>query len=75
MSMSGLGKLAGRAAGKAAASVGELVGTAVYPETEYALAAYLFERIAQAERESADRNRDYYLSLMRACLEVARSKT
>ena len=73
MSVSGLGKLAGKAAGRAAETVGGLVGTAAYPETEYALAAYLFERIAQAERDTEDRSRDYYLDLMRACLEVVRA--
>ena len=72
MSVSGLGKLAGKAAGKAAETVGDFIGTATYPETEYALAAYLFERIAQAERDTADRSREYYLELMRSCLEVVR---
>ena len=72
MSVSGLGRLAGKAAGRAAETVGDLMGTAAYPETEYALAAYLFERIAQAERDTADRSRDYYLELMKSCLEVVR---
>ena len=73
MSVSGLGKLAGKAAGKAAETVGDLIGTASYPDTEYGLAAYLFERIAQAERDSGDQGREYYLDLMRSCLEAVRT--
>ena len=72
MSVSGLGKLAGKAAGKAAETVGDFIGTATYPETEYALAAYLFERIAQAEKQDAARDRAYYLDLMRTCLAAVR---
>ncbi len=68
MSVSGFGKLAGKAAG----AVGEVIGTGTYPESEYALAAYVFDRIVQAERDTAERNRDYYLDLMRACLAAVR---
>ena len=67
-----IGKIAGRAANLAADTVGELVGSSPYPETEYGLAAYLFERIAQAEKQDAPRDRAYYLELMRTCLAAVR---
>ena len=35
-------------------------------------AAYLFERIAQAEKETATQDRDYYLDLMARCLATVR---
>ncbi len=66
MSVSGLGRLAG----KAAETVGDFIGTASYPKTEYALAADLFERSAQAERETSDRTRDYFQELMRSSLDA-----
>ena len=74
-----IGNLTAKAANVAAGTVSELMGAGAYPETEYGLAAYLFERIAQAEKRDAQaegreapRDRAYYLELMRACLEVAR---
>ncbi len=72
MAVSGIGKMTARAAGKASGALGELIGTGVYPETEYALAAYLFERVSQAEKDSAERDRAYHLELMRQCLDTVR---
>ena len=71
MSLSGIGKITARAA-EAAGAVGSVVSGTIYPESEYALAAYLFDRIAQAEKEQAERSRAYYLELMATCLETAR---
>ena len=42
MAVSGIGKMTAKAAGSAAGKLGELIGSGVYPETEYALAAYLY---------------------------------
>ncbi len=67
-----LGRIAARAANVASDAVGEFMGTAAYPETEYGLAAYLFDRIAQAEKNEAPRDRTYYLELMRTCLAATR---
>ncbi|MDH3475204.1 MAG: hypothetical protein OEM59_16105 [Rhodospirillales bacterium] len=64
--------MAARAAGSASGLLGELIGSGAYPESEYGLAAYLFERIAQAEKEGAAKDRQYYLDLMAACLETVR---
>jgi hypothetical protein len=75
MAVSGLGKMAARATNVAAGAVGEIMGTGVYPESEYALAAYLFERIAAAEKAEAElageeilHDRAYHLELMATCL-------
>ena len=75
-----IGKITSRAAGVAADAVGSVLGAGIYPESEYALAAYLFERIAQSERSTGERDagtrdRAYYLDLMRQCLEVARARS
>ena len=67
-----IGKIAGKAAGMAADTVGDLLGQAGFPESEYGLAAFLFDRIAQVEKQSAERDRAYYLQLMRECLETVR---
>ena len=67
-----IGKFAGRAAGVAAEAVGGVLGTDAYPETEYGLAAYLFDRIASKERDQDDKDRAYYFTLMGECLEVVR---
>jgi len=67
------GKLTAKAAGVAADAVGEVLGEGNYPESEYGLAAYLFERIAQAERGEEERTRAYYVALMRECLEAVRA--
>lgn len=72
MAVSGIGKMAARATGSAAGVLGELIGSGAYPETEYGLAAYLFERIAQSEKETAVKDRQYYLDLMAACLKTVR---
>ena len=72
MAVSGIGKMTAKAAGSAAGMLGELVGSGAYPETDYALAAYLFERIAQAEKDAAPHDRAYHLALMAACLETVR---
>lgn len=72
MAVSGIGKMAAKATGSAAGLLNELIGSGAYPESEYGLAAYLFERIAQAEKESARQDRTYYLALMAACLETVR---
>ena len=74
MAMSGIGKLTSKAAGRAVETISDFVGTQAYPESEYALAAYLFDHILQAERDQADRSRDYYLQLMQVCLETVRPK-
>ena len=72
MSLTGIGKITARAA-EAAGAVGSVVGGTIYPESEYALAAYLFDRIAQAEKEQVERSRAYYLELMATCLETVRA--
>lgn len=72
MAVSGIGKMAGRAAGSAAGLLGELIGSGAYPESEYGLASYLFERIALAEKDSGPKDRAYYLELMAACLATVR---
>ena len=68
-----LGSITAKAAGVAAEAVGGVLGETVYPETEFGLAAYLFERIAVQEKDSADRDRAYYLSLMEECLNSVRA--
>ena len=68
MAVSGIGKLTAKAAG----AVGDVIGDRVYPETEYALAAHLFERILQAEKDKGVQDRDYYLRLMQSCLAIIR---
>lgn len=68
-------KIAGKAANLATETVGEIMGSGIYPETDQALAAYLFERIAQAEKDQAARDRDYYLELMGRCLETVRKES
>jgi len=69
----GIGRFTAKAAGVAADAVGEVLGESVYPETEYGLAAYLFERIAVIERESETRDRAYCINLMQECLEAVRA--
>jgi hypothetical protein len=68
----GIGRLTARAAGVAADAVGDVLGSDAYPETEYGLAAYLFQQIAQSERGEAQRDRAYYLALMKECLAAVR---
>lgn len=68
-----LGKTAARAASVAAGAVGDLVGDGIYPETEYGLAAYLFDRIAHAEKSQKGRDRDYYTQLMYECVRTIRA--
>jgi hypothetical protein len=75
MAVSGIGKMAAKATGSAAGVLGELIGSGAYPESEYGLAAYLFERIAQSEKETATKDRQYYLDLMAACLETVRERS
>ena len=72
MAVSGIGKIAGKAAGSAAGALGEIMGSGVYPETEYGLAAYLYERVLQTEKTAEARDRDYHLELMRQCLAAVR---
>ena len=74
MAMSGIGKITSKAAGRAVETISDFVGTQAYPESEYALAAYLFDRILQAERDHADRSREYYIELMQVCLAAVRPK-
>ena len=74
MAVSGIGKMTAKAAGSAAGKLGELIGSGAYPESEYALAAYLFERILQVEKAGAERDRGYYMELMAACLETVRRR-
>jgi len=68
-----LGKFTARAAGAAADAVGEVLGSETYPETEYGLAALLFQHIVQSERGTEERNRVYYRQLMSECLETVRA--
>ena len=70
--MTGGGRSTATAANVAAGAVGDLVSSGNYPETKYGLAAVLFERILQAEKSNEEQFRDraYYLTLMRQCLEV-----
>ena len=70
----GIGRVGAKAAETAVGLVQDFVGNGVFPANEYALAAYLFERIAQAEKETAPKDRQYYLDLMTVCLETARDK-
>lgn len=79
MAVSGIGKMAARATNVAAGAVGDIMGTGAYPESEYALAAHLYDRIVAAERDAAEaagapapRDRAYHLELMAACLATAR---
>lgn len=75
--MKGITRIAGKAANMASDAVGDLINSGVYPESEYGLAAYLFERIAQTERddETRPRDREYCLDLMRTCLETVRNNS
>lgn len=68
----GIGRVGARAAETAVGLVQDLTGSGVYPANDQALAAYLFERIAQAEKETATQDRDYYLELMARCLATVR---
>jgi hypothetical protein len=75
--MSGIGKLtvktAGKVAGKAAGAVTDMMGQSAFPESEHALAAYLYERILQDEKDSGIRqDRSYHLKLMAECLAAVR---
>jgi len=72
MAVSGIGKMAAKATGTAAGALGELIGTGAYPESEYGLAAYLFERVVHSEKETAVKDRRYYLDLMATCLKTVR---
>lgn len=44
----------------------------IYPESKYALAAWLFDRIDLKTVDKDGKDRGYYLDLMRGCLAVAR---
>ena len=68
----GIGRVGAKAAETAVGMVQDLAGSGVYPANDYALAAYLFERIAQAEKEAATLDRQYYLELMAVCLKTVR---
>ena len=68
----GIGRMGAKAAESAVSLVQDFVGNGVYPANDYALAAYLFERIAQAEKETIPQDRQYYLALMAQCLDVVR---
>ena len=67
-----IGNFAGKAAGVAADAVGGVFGAGTYPETEYGLAAYLFERIAAKERDQDGKDRAYFMALMSECLATVR---
>ena len=69
-----LGKFTARAAGAAADAVGEVLGSETFPESEYGLAALLFQHIVQSERGTEARNRAYYRQLMSECLATVRQK-
>lgn len=66
---------AAKAAGVAAGAVGDIVGVGpgVLPESEYALAAYLFEKIISAEKGKEERDRSYYTQLMYECVRTIRA--
>lgn len=69
-----IGKFTAKAAGVAADAVGGVLGNETYPtypETEYGLAALLFQHIVQSER-GENRDRAYYLALIRECLAAVR---
>ena len=68
-----IGKIAGRAAGMAVDTVGDLMSGTGYPESEYGLAAFLFDRIAQVEKQDVQRDRAYYHQLMQECLATVRN--
>lgn len=70
-----IGKTAAKAAGVAAGAVGDIVGAnqTGLPESEYALAAYLFEKILTAEKSKEKRERNYYTQLMYECLRTIRA--
>ena len=72
MAIGGIGRVGAKAAEAAAGMVGDLMSSGVYPSNEHALAAYLFERIAQAEKDSGPKDRAYYLQLMTVCLTTVR---
>ena len=72
MAIGGIGKVGAKAAEAAAGMVGDLMNSGVYPSNEHALAAYLFERIAQAEKDDGPKDRTYYLQLMTVCLATIR---
>lgn len=73
MAIGGIGRVGAKAAGAASGLVGELMGAGVYPANDYALAAYLFERIAQAEKDGGKKDRAYYLELMTVCLATVQA--
>ncbi len=80
MAVSGLGKMAAKATNVAAGAVGGIIGTGGYPESEYALAAHLYDRIVAAEKAAAEasgvetrHDRAYHLELMAACLATIRA--
>lgn len=68
-----IGKATARAASVAAGAMGDIVGTGTYPETESALAAYLFDRICAVEKSRKDRDRAYYTQLMYECVRTVRA--
>ncbi len=70
----GIGRVGAKAAETAVGLVQDMVGSGVFPSNDQALAAYLFERIAQAEKDSGPKDRQYYLDLMTVCLETVRDK-
>lgn len=72
MAIGGIGRVGAKAAEAAAGMVGDLMSSGVYPSNEHALAAYLFERIAQAEKDSGPKDRAYFLQLMTVCLATVR---
>lgn len=72
MAIGGIGRVGAKAAETAVGMVQEMIGSGVYPGNDHALAAYLFERIAQAEKETAPKDRQYYLELMARCLATVR---
>ena len=68
-----IGKFTARGAGMAADAVGKLIGSEAYPESEYGLAAHLFDRILASERHVEVKDRAYILDLMAQCLKAVRS--
>lgn len=68
-----IGKTAAKAASAAAGAVGDLMGGSGYPDSEYALAAHLFEKICGVEKNAKDRDRGYYMQLMYECVRTVRA--
>ena len=67
--------LTSRATDAVGSVVNEVTGLRkIHPESEHALAAWLFERIDENTGDKGGKDRAYYLELMRDCLAVVRQQ-